>query len=187
MPSKGKIMNVEKQRLENVLSSEELKIFNTAIGTGVLDNYNEKDLRYNKIIIMSDADVDGYHIRTLWMTYVYRYMRPLITNGHLYIALPPLYKVYKQSKKGEIVKYAYSDEELETAKKEVGKGALIQRYKGLGEMNPDQLWETTLNPETRTLQQVTIEDASKAEKMVSLLMGDVVEPRKNYMYKYAEF
>ncbi|WP_163193338.1 DNA gyrase/topoisomerase IV subunit B [Clostridium thermarum] len=187
MPSKGKIMNTEKQKLENVLASEELKIFNAAIGTGVLDNYNEKDLRYNKIIIMSDADVDGYHIRTLWMTYIYRYMRPLITNGHLYMALPPLYKVYKQTKKGDIVQYAYSDEELEKVKKAVGKGALIQRYKGLGEMNPDQLWETTLNPETRTLQQVTIEDASKAEKMISLLMGDVVEPRKNYMYKYAEF
>lgn len=187
MPSKGKIMNTEKQKLENVLASEELKIFNTAVGTGILDNYNEKDLRYNKIIIMSDADVDGYHIRTLWMTYVYRYMRSLIANGHLYIALPPLYKVYKLGKKGDIIKYAYSDEELEAAKKEVGKGALIQRYKGLGEMNPEQLWETTLNPETRTLQQVTIEDASKAEKMISLLMGDVVEPRKNYMYKYAEF
>jgi topoisomerase-4 subunit B len=187
MPSKGKIMNTEKQKLENVLASEELKIFNIAVGTGVLDNYNEKDLRYNKIIIMSDADVDGYHIRTLWMTYIYRYMRPLIANGHLYIALPPLYKVYKQSKKGDVVQYAYSDEELEKVKKEVGKGALIQRYKGLGEMNPDQLWETTLNPETRTIQQVTIEDASKAEKMVSLLMGDVVEPRRNYMYKYAEF
>lgn len=187
MPSKGKIMNTEKQKLENVLASEELKIFNTAVGTGILDNYNEKDLRYNKIIIMSDADVDGYHIRTLWMTYIYRYMRPLIANGHLYIALPPLYKVYKQAKKGDVEKYAYSDDELEAVKKEVGRGALIQRYKGLGEMNPDQLWETTLNPETRTLQQVTIEDASKAEKMVSLLMGDVVEPRKNYMYKYAEF
>jgi topoisomerase-4 subunit B len=187
MPSKGKIMNTEKQKLENVLASEELKIFNAAVGTGVLDNYNEKDLRYNKIIIMSDADVDGYHIRTLWMTYIYRYMRSVITNGHLYMALPPLYKVYKQSKKGDIVQYAYSDDELEKVKKEVGKGALIQRYKGLGEMNPDQLWETTLNPETRTLQQVTIEDASKAEKMISLLMGDVVEPRKNYMYKYAEF
>ncbi|MBC2581595.1 type IIA DNA topoisomerase subunit B [Clostridium sp. DJ247] len=187
MPSKGKIMNTEKQKLENVLGSEELKIFNTAIGTGVLENYNESDLKYNKIIIMSDADVDGYHIRTLWMTYIYRYMRPLIANGHLYIALPPLYKVYKQGKNGEIVKYAYSDDELGNAKREVGKGALIQRYKGLGEMNPDQLWETTLNPETRTLQQITIDDAAKAEKMVSLLMGDVVAPRKNYMYKYAEF
>jgi len=114
-------------------------------------------------------------------------MRPLIQNGHLYIALPPLYKVYKNSKNGEISKYAYSDEELEKAKKEIGKGALIQRYKGLGEMNADQLWQTTLNPETRTLQRVTIEDASKAEKMISLLMGDIVEPRKNYMYKYAEF
>jgi topoisomerase-4 subunit B len=187
MPSKGKIMNTEKQKLENVLGSEELKIFNTAIGTGILDNYDENDLKYHKIIIMSDADVDGYHIRTLWMTYIYRYMRPLIANGHLYIALPPLYKVYRQTKKEEIVKYAYSDDELDKVKKEVGKGSLIQRYKGLGEMNPDQLWETTLNPETRTLQQVTIDDASKAEKMVSLLMGDVVEPRKNYMYKYAEF
>lgn len=187
MPSKGKIMNTEKQKLENVLGSEELKIFNTAIGTGILDNYKEEDLRYDKIIIMSDADVDGYHIRTLWMTYIYRYMRQLILNGHLYIALPPLYKVYRHDKKGEIVKYAYSDDDLPMTKKEVGRGSLIQRYKGLGEMNPEQLWETTLNPETRTLQQVTIEDASKAEKMVSLLMGDVVEPRKNYMYKYAEF
>lgn len=114
-------------------------------------------------------------------------MRPLIANGHLYLAQPPLYKVYKHTKKGELANYAYSDEELEQVKKEIGKGALIQRYKGLGEMNPEQLWETTLNPETRTLYQVTIEDASKAEKMVSLLMGDVVEPRKNYMYKYAEF
>lgn len=187
MPSKGKIMNTEKQKLENVLGSEELKIFNAAIGTGVLENYREEDLKYGKIIIMSDADVDGYHIRTLWMTYIYRYMKSLIANGHLFIALPPLYKVYKNDKKGELVRYAYSDEELEKVKKEVGKGALLQRYKGLGEMNADQLWETTLNPETRTLQQVTIEDAAKAEKMVSLLMGDVVEPRKNYMYKYAEF
>ncbi|KEI01601.1 type IIA DNA topoisomerase subunit B [Clostridium botulinum] len=187
MPSKGKIMNTEKQRLENVLASEELKLFNTAIGTGVLENYNEEDLKYNKIIILSDADVDGYHIRTLWITYIYRYMKSLITNGHLYIALPPLYKVYKNAKNGEVKRYAYSDDELELAKKEIGKGALIQRYKGLGEMNPDQLWDTTLNPETRTLQQITIEDAAKAEKMISLLMGDVVEPRRNYMYKYAEF
>ncbi|WP_294350290.1 DNA topoisomerase IV subunit B [uncultured Clostridium sp.] len=187
MPSKGKIMNTEKQKLENVLASEELKIFNTAVGTGTLDNYKEEDLKYDKIIIMSDADVDGFHIRTLWMTYVYRYMRPLIQNGHLYLAQPPLYKVYKYIKNKEVYKYAYSDEELESVKKEIGKGALIQRYKGLGEMNPDQLWETTLNPESRTLFKVTIEDAAKAEKMVSLLMGDVVEPRKNYMYKYGEF
>ena len=187
MPSKGKIMNTEKQKIENVLASEELRIFNTAIGTGTLDNYKEEDLKYNKIIIMSDADVDGFHIRTLWMTYIYRYMRPLIANGHLYLAQPPLYKVYKSSKGMDKVVYAYSDEELESAKKELGKGALIQRFKGLGEMNPDQLWETTLNPETRTLIKVTIDDAAKAEKMVSLLMGDIVEPRKNYMYKYAEF
>ena len=187
MPSKGKIMNTEKQKLENVLASEELKIFNTAVGTGTLDNYKEEDLKYDKIIIMSDADVDGYHIRTLWMTYIYRYMKPLIANGHLYLAQPPLYRVYKETKGKTAMKYAYSDEELEKTKKEVGKGALIQRYKGLGEMNPDQLWDTTLNPESRTLLQVNIEDAAKAEKMVSLLMGDVVEPRKKYIYKYGEF
>ncbi|MGL5576219.1 MAG: DNA gyrase/topoisomerase IV subunit B [Sarcina sp.] len=186
MPSKGKIMNTEKQKLENVLASEELKIFNTAIGTGTLDNYNSSDLKYDKIIIMSDADVDGYHIRTLWMTYIYRYMRPLIAAGHLYLAQPPLYKVYKTGK-NPVTMYAYTDEELEGVKKKVGKGALIQRFKGLGEMNPEQLWETTLNPETRTLIQVTIDDAAKAEKMVSLLMGDVVEPRKKYMYKHGEF
>lgn len=187
MPSKGKIMNTEKQKLENVLASEELKIFNTAIGTGTLDNYSEGNLKYNKIIIMSDADVDGYHIRTLWMTYIYRYMRPLIANGHLYLAQPPLYKVYKKVKGKEVSEYAYTDDELEEVKKKIGKGALIQRYKGLGEMNPDQLWDTTLNPESRTLIQVTIDDAAKAEKMVSLLMGDIVEPRRKYMYKYGEF
>ena len=187
MPSKGKIMNTEKQKLENVLASEELKIFNTAIGTGTLDNYSEDNLKYNKIIIMSDADVDGYHIRTLWMTYIYRYMRPLIANGHLYLAQPPLYKVYKKVKGKEVSEYAYTDDELEEVKKRIGKGALIQRYKGLGEMNPDQLWDTTLNPESRTLLQVTIDDAAKAEKMVSLLMGDIVEPRRKYMYKYGEF
>lgn len=191
MPSRGKIMNTEKQKLENVLASEELKIFNAAIGTGTLDNYREEDLKYNKIIIMSDADVDGYHIRTLWMTYVYRYMRPLITNGHLYLAQPPLYRVYKKvkekGKEREISKYCYNEEELEAIKKEIGSGYHVQRYKGLGEMNDDQLWDTTLNPETRTLLRVTIDDAAKAERMVSLLMGDVVEPRKNYMYAYAEF
>ncbi|MBR0575638.1 type IIA DNA topoisomerase subunit B [Proteiniclasticum sp. BAD-10] len=187
MPSRGKIMNTEKQKLENVLSSEELKIFNTAIGTGTLTNFKLEDVRYGKIIIMSDADVDGYHIRTLWMTYIYRYMRPLISNGMLYLAQPPLYKVSKSTKKGMVQKYAYSDEELDAVKKEIGSGYQIQRFKGLGEMNPDQLWDTTLNPESRTLLRVTIDDAARAERMVSLLMGDVVEPRKNYIYKHAEF
>ncbi len=187
MPSKGKIMNTEKQKLENVLASEELRIFNTAIGTGVLENFKLEELKYDKIIILSDADVDGYHIRTLWMTYVYRYMRQMIQNGNLYIALPPLYKVYKMTKNGEVSKYVYNGEELDKAKKEIGKGALIQRYKGLGEMNADQLWDTTLNPATRTLQRVTIDDAAKAEKMVSLFMGDVVEPRRNYMYNHGDF
>lgn len=191
MPSKGKIMNTEKQKLENVLASEELKIFNAALGTGTLDNYREEDLKYDKVIIMSDADVDGYHIRTLWMTYVYRYMRPLITNGHLYLAQPPLFKVYKtqrvKGKEQEISQYCFTQGELEGVKKQMGDSCKIQRYKGLGEMNEDQLWDTTLNPATRTLYKVTIQDAAKAERMVSLLMGDVVEPRKNYMYAYAEF
>lgn len=187
MPSKGKIMNTEKQKLENVLGSEELRLFNTAIGTGTLNNFKLEDVKYGKIIIMSDADVDGYHIRTLWLTYIYRYMKPLISNGMLYLAQPPLYKLYKNTKKGQVHKYAYSDDELEATKKEFGAGYNIQRFKGLGEMNPDQLWETTLNPETRTLLRVTIDDAARAERMVSLLMGDVVEPRKNYIYKHAEF
>ncbi len=187
MPSKGKIMNTEKQKLENVLASEELRLFNIAIGTGVLENYKDEELKYGKIIILSDADVDGYHIRTLWMTYVYRYMKQMIQNGNLFIALPPLYKVYKMTKNGEVSKYVYNDEELDKAKKEIGKGVLIQRYKGLGEMNADQLWDTTLNPATRTLQRVTIDDAAKADKMVSLFMGDVVEPRRNYMYNHGKF
>ena len=187
MPSKGKIMNTEKQNVENVLASEELKIFNTAVGTGVLKNCNVDEMNYGKIIIMSDADVDGFHIRTLWMTYIYRYMRPIITSGRLYLAQPPLYKVYKTVKGKEVFEYAYDDDALEKLKKKMGPKAQIQRYKGLGEMNPEQLWDTTLNPETRTLIRVTIEDAAKAEKMVSLLMGDVVAPRKEYLYKYADF
>ncbi len=184
MPSRGKIMNTEKQKIESVLGSDELKIFSSCLGTGILDNFKEEDLKYHKIIILSDADVDGYHIKTLWMTYIYRYLRPLIANGYLYLAQPPLYKVYKE--KGESI-YVYNDFDLGKAKKKIGKNALVQRYKGLGEMNPEQLWNTTMNPKTRNLIQITIEDAAKAEKMVSLLMGDVVEPRKKYMYKYAEF
>lgn len=187
MPSKGKIMNTEKQTLENVVSSEELRIFNTALGVTNLTEFSLDDIKYNKIIIMSDADVDGFHIRTLWMTYIYRYMKPIITAGQLYLAQPPLYKIYKMVKGKEKHDYAYSEEELDIYRKKYKSGYHIQRYKGLGEMNPDQLWETTLNPETRTLIRVTIEDAAKAEKMISLLMGDIVKPRKNYMYKYAEF
>ncbi len=169
MPSKGKIMNTEKQKLENVLASEELKIFNTAIGTGTLDNYKEEDLKYDKIIIMSDADVDGFHIRTLWMTYIYRYMRPLIANGHLYLAQPPLYKVYKTTKGKEVSKYAYSDEELEKVKKEIGKGALIQRYKGLRRNESRSIWDTTLNPETRTFSKLLLKMLQRQKKWYHFL------------------
>ena len=185
MPSKGKIMNTEKQKLENVLASEELRLFNAAVGTGTLDNYKEENLKYNKIIIMSDADVDGFHIRTLWMTYIYRYMRPLITNGHLYLAQPPLYKVYKTVKGKEVFKYAFSDDELEEVKKEIGKGFLIQRYKGLGEMDAQQLWETTLDPERRLLKLVEIEDARMASSVTEMLMGTEVPPRKAFIYENA--
>ena len=135
---------------------------------------------------MSDADVDGYHIRTLWMTYLYRYMRPLITNGHLYIALPPLYKVYKHTKGEDLVKYAYSDEELEKAKKEIGKNFLIQRYKGLGEMNDVDLADTTMIPEKRKLAQVRIEETLAAQELFDILMSERVEPRKNFIIRHAK-
>lgn len=184
LPLKGKIMNVEKARLDKMLGSDEIKAMITAFGCGIGNDFDISKLRYGRIVIMTDADVDGAHIRTLLLTFFYRYMRPLVDNGNIFIAQPPLYKV----KKGKVEKYAYNDKELDNVLNEIGRsGYTLQRYKGLGEMNPDQLWDTTLNPETRTLFQVTIEDAAKAEKMVSLLMGDVVEPRKNYMYKYAEF
>ena len=152
----------------------------------MLDNYKEEDLKYDKIIIMSDADVDGYHIRTLWMTYIYRYMKPLIANGHLYLAQPPLYKVYKEGKGKSVIKYAYSDDELEKTKKEVGKGALIQRYKGLGEMNASQLWDTTMNPEDRILLKVNVEDAMAADEIFTILMGEKVEPRKEFIQQNAK-
>ena len=153
------------------------------LGTGIGEDFDLSHLKYNKVIILSDADQDGAHIRAILLTFFYRYMRGLITDGHVYIGMPPLYKVAK----GENVQYCYDDKELAGALKKVGKGYTLQRYKGLGEMNPEQLWETTMNPNGRMLMQVSIEDNAEAEHMVTVLMGDKVEPRKEYIFQYADF
>ena len=184
LPLRGKILNVEKSRLDRILSSDEIKNMITAFGCGIGNDFDLEKARYHKIVIMTDADVDGAHIRTLLLTFFFRYMRPLIDNGYVYIAQPPLYKVKKQKKEY----YVYSDKELETLLEEIGKSGIeLQRYKGLGEMNPEQLWETTMNPETRTLLQVTIDDATEADRIFSMLMGDKVGPRKEFIEENAEF
>ena len=184
LPLRGKILNVEKSRLDRILSSDEIKNMITAYGCGVGNDFDLEKARYHKIVIMTDADVDGAHIRTLLLTFFFRYMRPLIDNGYVYIAQPPLYKVKKQKKEY----YVYSDKQLEALLEEIGKSGIeLQRYKGLGEMNPEQLWETTMNPETRTLLQVTIDDATEADRIFSMLMGDKVGPRKEFIEENAEF
>ncbi len=184
LPLKGKILNVEKARLDRILANEEIRTIITAIGTGFEDDFDIEKARYGKIILMTDADVDGAHIRTLLLTLFFRYMKPLIREGLIFIAQPPLYLV----KNGREEIYAYSDKERDIALKRIGKkGSSIQRYKGLGEMNPDQLWSTTMDPETRTLLQVTMEDAHEADRIFSLLMGDLVEPRRNFIEKNAKY
>ncbi len=183
LPLRGKPLNVEKKRLDQVLANEEFRSIITAIGTGIGEDFALENLKYNKVIILSDADQDGAHIRAILLTFFYRYMKPLIMDGHVFIGLPPLYKVQK----GKDVRYAYSDAELNQAIKAVGKGYLLQRYKGLGEMNPEQLWETTMNPDNRSLIRVNLEDAADVEHMVTLLMGDKVTPRKEYISEYANF
>ncbi len=183
LPLKGKILNVEKARFDKALSNDEIKAILSAIGAGLGDECDPEKARYHKIIIMTDADVDGSHIRTLLLTLFYRFMRPLIEAGYIYIAKPPLYRV----KKGKQEWYLYSDEELEEFLKEIGEdGVTIQRYKGLGEMNAEQLWETTMNPETRTLKKVTLEDAAEADRLFSILMGDKVEPRRKFIQENAK-
>ena len=183
LPLKGKILNVEKANSTRVFGSDEIAYMITAIGTGTLNDYNPEKLRYNKIIIMTDADVDGAHIRILLLTFFFRYMKNLIADGHVYVAQPPLYKFTT----GKSVRYAYSDEELEQFKLEVPSGRYnIQRYKGLGEMNPEQLWETTMDPKNRILLKVTIEDAIQADKAFTLFMGDDVAPRKEYIEEHAQ-
>ena len=183
LPLRGKPLNVEKKRLEQALQNEEIRTIIGALGTGISENFDINNLKYHKIIILADADQDGEHIKCILLTFFYRYMRELITSGHVFLGMPPLYKVYKKDK----VAYAYTDSDLEEKKKEIGKGYQIQRYKGLGEMNPEQLWETTMNPKNRLLIKVTIDDGAEADKMITTLMGDDIESRKAYIYKYADF
>ena len=182
LPLRGKPLNVEKKRLDQVLANEELRSIITAIGTGIGNDFNMANLKYDKVIILSDADQDGAHIRALLLTFFYRYMKELIIEGHVYIGLPPLYKIQK----GDEIKYAYSDDELNRLTKGL-KGYILQRYKGLGEMNPEQLWETTMNPLNRTLIKVSLEDAANIERMVTVLMGNKVDPRKEYISAHADF
>ncbi|MBW4827748.1 MAG: DNA topoisomerase (ATP-hydrolyzing) subunit B [Clostridiaceae bacterium] len=184
LPLKGKIMNVEKARLDRVLGYEEIKAMITAFGSGIGNEFDIDKLRYGKIIIMTDADVDGAHIRTLLLTFFFRYMKPLVENGYIYIAQPPLYKISK----GKNDYYAYSDNQLDKIMNELGRNKEypIQRYKGLGEMNPEQLWETTMDPETRTMLQVSVEDAIAADEIFTMLMGDRVKPRREFIQKNAK-
>ena len=184
LPLRGKILNVEKSRLDKILASDDIKNMITAYGCGIGNDFDLEKARYHKIIIMTDADVDGAHIRTLLLTFFFRYMRPLIEEGYVYAAQPPLYKVTKQKKEY----YVYSDKELDDLLNEIGRDKYdIQRYKGLGEMNPEQLWDTTMNPETRTLLQVTIEDAAIADEIFSMLMGDKVAPRREFIQENAKY
>lgn len=187
LPLRGKVVNTEKAAMSDILKNEEIATIINTIGAGVGADFNEQDSHYNKVIIMTDADTDGAHIQILLLTFFYRYMRDLITAGKVYIALPPLYKISKKNGKKEEAIYAWEDEELEAAKKKLGRGYNIQRYKGLGEMNASQLWETTMNPETRTLIQVSIDDAAIVERRVSVLMGDKVEPRRDWIEQNVQF
>lgn len=187
LPLRGKVLNTEKAKLQDIVKNEEINTMIYTIGARVGTEFNIEDANYDKVIIMTDADTDGAHIQTLLLTFFYKYMRPMINAGRVYIALPPLYKLQKTVKKKTVVKYAWTDAELKTAEKEIGKGFTLQRFKGLGEMNADQLWETTMNPETRTLVRVKIEDDALAEKRVSTLMGDRVEPRRKWIEKNVKF
>ncbi|KOF09604.1 DNA gyrase subunit B [Planococcus glaciei] len=187
LPLRGKVVNTEKAKLEEIMKNEEISTIIHAIGGGVSSDFSIDDIAYNKIIIMTDADTDGAHIQVLLLTFFYRYMKPLIEAGKVFIALPPLYKVSKGVGKKEIVDYAWTEADLEASTKKVGKGYMLQRYKGLGEMNADQLWETTMNPETRTLIRVTIEDGARAERRITTLMGDKVEPRRKWIENNVDF
>ena len=183
LPLRGKPLNAEKKRLDQVLSNEEFRSLITALGTSIDESFTLSSLKYHKVIILSDADQDGAHIRAILLTFFFRYMKELVLNGHVYIGMPPLYRVQKGSK----IWYAYDDKELQKCVKAAGKGYTLQRYKGLGEMNPEQLWETTMDPSQRKLMQVTIEDAALADRRITILMGDKVEPRRDYITEHADF
>ncbi|RFU68685.1 DNA topoisomerase IV subunit B [Bacillus sp. V59.32b] len=187
LPLRGKVINTEKAKLQDIFKNEEINTIIHAIGAGVGPEFNVEDMNYDKVIIMTDADTDGAHIQVLLLTFFYRYMKPLFEAGKVYIALPPLYKVSKGAGKKEVIEYSWSDDELKDALEKVGKGYMIQRYKGLGEMNADQLWETTMNPETRTLIRVKIDDGARAERRVTTLMGDKVEPRRKWIESNVAF
>ena len=187
LPLRGKVLNTEKAKMADILKNEEINTMIYTIGAGVGADFNLDDINYDKIIIMTDADTDGAHIQTLLLTFFYRYMRPLVEAGHVYIALPPLYKMSKGKGKKEVVEYAWTDGELEELRQKFGRGAILQRYKGLGEMNADQLWETTMDPETRTLIRVTIDDLARAERRVSVLMGDKAAPRRQWIEDNVKF
>ncbi|UJA77573.1 DNA topoisomerase IV subunit B [Bacillus cereus] len=187
LPLRGKVINTEKAKLADIFKNEEINTIIYAIGGGVGNEFDVEDINYDKVVIMTDADTDGAHIQVLLLTFFYRYMKPLIEAGKVFIALPPLYKVSKGKGKSEVIEYAWSDDELDRVTKKVGKGYMLQRYKGLGEMNADQLWETTMNPETRTLIRVKIDDAARAERRVTTLMGDKVEPRRKWIERNVQF
>ena len=185
LPLWGKMLNVEKARADKIYGNDKLNPVILAIGAGIGADFDVSKIRYGKVIIMADADVDGSHIRTLLLTFFFRYMRPLVENGNVFLAQPPLYKL---SRKGMKDVYCYTDEQLENHLQELGRdGMNIQRYKGLGEMNPEQLWETTMNPATRTLVQVTMDDAIKADEIFTVLMGDDIGPRREFIEKNAKF
>jgi topoisomerase-4 subunit B len=187
LPLRGKVINTEKAKLSDIFKNEEINTIIHAIGGGVGADFTLEDINYDKIVIMTDADTDGAHIQVLLLTFFYRYMKPLVEAGKVFIALPPLYKVSKGSGKKEIIEYAWNEDELQGAIKKVGRGYIIQRYKGLGEMNADQLWETTMDPETRTLIRVKIDDIARAERRVTTLMGDKVEPRRKWIESNVAF
>lgn len=183
LPLRGKILNVEKARLDRVLSNEEIRALITAMGTGIDEDFDISKARYHKLLIMTDADVDGSHIRVLLLTFFYRFMRPLVEQGYVYIAQPPLYGI----KRGNEIHYFHSEEKMNEFIAQSGKKWTIQRYKGLGEMDPEQLWETTMNPANRRILQVTVEDAMRADEIFSALMGDNVEPRREFIQANARF
>lgn len=187
LPLRGKVINTEKAKMQDILKNEEINTMIYTIGSGVGPEFSIEDCNYDKIIIMTDADTDGAHIQVLLLTFFYRYMKPLIEAGKVYIALPPLYKVSKGQGKKQVVEYAWTDDELAVTIKKIGKGYMLQRYKGLGEMNAEQLWETTMDPASRTLIRVRIDDAAQAERRVTTLMGDKVEPRRKWIENHVQF